>query len=102
MKSIRAIALGGLCVLVATMGVVTLSNGAAPKASGTSAEVIMLRCDTDANFTVKAYLGSTKAPAKRSDSCPETLSLLMRGGFHVLNVSHSDHDADFVVYTLLR
>ena len=98
MKNMRAIALGGLCALAATMGVVTLSDGAGPKES--AAEVIMMRCSTDgSSFPVKAYHGSTNAPAKRSDSCPETLSLLMRAGFHVLNVSYSDHDADFVVYS---
>lgn len=85
-----------------------LSEGAA--AAVTSADekpfggdVIMMRCVTDGpRFAVTAFEGSSQAPGKKSDSCAEELSLLLRGGFTVRDVGHSDVDKKYVVVTLTR
>jgi hypothetical protein len=66
-------------------------------------DVVMLRCGTGgATFSVQAYQGSPAAPSKKSDSCPETLSLLRRDGFTLSTVGYNDEDGDFVVFTLMR
>ena len=66
-------------------------------------DVIMMRCSvTGSAFNVKAYQGSTTTPAKRTESCPETLSLPHKDGFSVVGTGHHDFDTDFVVFTLTR
>ena len=86
----------------------TLSDGAA--AAVTSAgekpfggDVIMMRCVTDGpRFAVTGFDGSSQAPGKKSDSCAEELSLLLREGFTVRDVGHSDVDKKYLVVTLTR
>lgn len=66
-------------------------------------DVILVRCSTGGmNFTTTAYQGSAATPSRRSESCPETLSILLKDGFSIFHVAHSDIDADYLVYTLLR
>jgi hypothetical protein len=66
-------------------------------------DVIMMRCAASStSFEVSAYRGSTAAPDKKSDNCPEELSLLMKDGFEIDGVGYFDQDSDFIVYTLKR
>ena len=66
-------------------------------------DVVMIRCDAnEKTFVVRAYGGSQAAPAKKSDSCPQALSLLKKDGFVVESVGYFDEDDDYIVYTLVR
>jgi hypothetical protein len=103
--------LNGLCAAVVAAGVIalilaTFSGDAVAereKPDSGQKDVILVRCSTDGlKFTTTAYQGSTAAPGRRSESCPETLSLLLKDGFSIFHVAHSDIDADYLVYTLLR
>ena len=63
----------------------------------------MIRCAAGGGrFGVQAYKGSTTAPAKKADNCPETISLLIKDGFEVHSVGYFDEEKDFMVYTLMR
>jgi len=73
----------------------------AAEAESFGGDVIMMRCATDAPpFRVTAFGGSTQAPGKKSDACPEELSLLLRDGLAIRDVGHSDVDQKYVVFTL--
>lgn len=64
-------------------------------------DVVMLRCGTSGRFVVAAYQGSTGAPTKKSDQCPQALSDLLKDGFK-LDSRGYDHEAETVVFTLMR
>ena len=71
--------------------------------SAPAADVIMLRCSIDgSDFRVTAYEGSPAAPVKKSNQCPEELSLLLKERFVIRDVIRSDFEKKFVVYTLVR
>lgn len=72
-----------------------------PEAAPPGNDVVMLRCATTGDFTVLAYKGSTRSPAKRAASCPEQIALLGKDGFATVDVGYSN-DAEIVVYTLER
>jgi hypothetical protein len=66
-------------------------------------DVVLIRCSTEGlHFTTTAYQGSTVAPDKRAENCPETISLLLKEGFTIFHTAHSDVDSDYLVYTMLR
>ena len=93
-----------LCLV---LGVIWVAGGAGPpKAAETErfrGDVIMMRCATDGpTFRVTGFGGSTQAPGKKAEVCPEELSLLLRDGFTIRDVGHSDVDKKYVVYTLTR
>ena len=52
-------------------------------------------------FVVSEYQGSVSTPARKTDSCADTLGDLVKAGFAIDRVGYSD-DADFVLYTLGR
>ena len=95
-----------LTVALFVLAVVFVSDDAVADLPDTTAadgkDVILLRCETAKEFKVTAFEGSPAAPARRSDSCPEALSLLLKGGFEIRHVAHADTDAHYLVYTLLR
>lgn len=99
MKGRSAIVLLGAVALCSLAVGMQSQRGAVARSP--SGEVILLRCKTGADFAVVAYQGSASAPSKKSNSCPETLSLLLKDGFVIHDVGHSV-DVDFVVYTLMR
>jgi hypothetical protein len=66
-------------------------------------EVVMMRCDPGPHgFQVTAYSHSQSAPSRRSDNCPEALSLLNHDGFRVLDIARFDMEGGYLVYTLMR
>jgi len=66
-------------------------------------DVVMVRCATSGSaISVGAYQGSASAPTRRSESCPETLSLLKRDGFSIESISVFDQESDYLVFTLVR
>lgn len=109
MSNNARIALLALCLV---LGAIWLAGGLAGRAAASSGaddakpfrgDVIMMRCATDdAGFAVTGFTGSSQAPGKKSDLCPEELSLLLREGFAIRNVGHSDVDKKYVVLTLTR
>lgn len=106
-KSFAGMATGAvLAASVAALIALTLPSAPAQEAAVSvrrRVEVVMVRCTpVVGRFAVTAYQGSTTAPAQRSDSCPETLSLLVGDGFEVQEVGYFDVDDDYVVYTLAR
>jgi hypothetical protein len=64
-------------------------------------DVVMMRCRTTGDFPVVVYRGSSAAPTKRSESCPESLAQLFKEGFSIRDVGYSE-DAETVIYTLKR
>jgi hypothetical protein len=92
-------------LLGSMFGMSVLLGGAAaqtPKAAGQS-EVVMIRCSTTtSDFSVSAYRGSSGAPGKRGENCPEVLSQLLRDGYAISDVGHYDKDSDYVVFLLTR
>jgi hypothetical protein len=67
------------------------------------AEFVMLRCSTtSSDFSVLAYRGSSAAPSKKGENCPEVLAQLARDGFVVANVGHYDWDSDYATFLLSR
>jgi hypothetical protein len=96
-----AVAAGVIALISATLSSNVIAEQEKPATRGK--DVILVRCSTSGmNFTTTAYQGSAAAPSRRSESCPETLSILLRDGFTIFHVAHSDIDADYLVYTLLR
>ena len=91
-----------LLLLSAAAAVVLVGSGTSLAQTGSSVDVVMMRCATGSDFGVKAYEGSPAAPAKRSGKCPETLSLLLQDGFEIESVGYFDHDDRFITYTLIR
>lgn len=77
--------------------------GEATSQTGGKGEVIMMRCSIDqSRFKVVAFEGSPSAPVKKSEICPEELSLLLKEGFTIRDAIHSDFDQKFAVYLLVR
>lgn len=69
---------------------------------GRGGEVVMLQCRVaSGSITVSSYQASTEAPAKRTDSCSQTLSELMRNGFTIQHQGLSQ-EATYAFYMLLR
>ena len=99
-----------LPVLLAVLGLVVLVTlpqsataevlpGAGQPPKG---DIVMMSCRTGPSaFTVSSYQGSTAVPPKKTDSCPQTLSDLVREGFTIRHIGVTD-DVDFFVYTLER
>ena len=66
-------------------------------------DVVMVRCALDSSFSVMAYQGSPAAPARKSDNCPEQLSILSKEGFTLVDTGYFDaKDQQWVVHTLSR
>jgi len=65
-------------------------------------DIVMMSCRTGSSaFTVTTYQGSTAGPPKKTDSCPQTLSDLVREGFTIRHIGVNE-EVDFFVYTLER
>ena len=67
-------------------------------------DVIMMRCNTtDADFTASGYKGNSGTPAKRSNSCSENISQLLKDGFVIQDIGHYDMEkAGYLVVTMTR
>ena len=104
MQRTTRIALAGAALVVLSMAVMLLTQSVtASTPRSPSGEVILMRCNTGGKvFFTAAYQGSSTAPSKRSDECPENLSLLLKEGFSIRDIGHYDFENDFVVYTLIR
>ena len=84
--------------------IVTLPREAVaqPSAQASGADVVMMRCESRSQgFFVTSYQGSTAAPSKKTDNCPQTLSDLQGDGFTIRHIGYSQ-EADFYVFTLAR
>ena len=97
----------GLTTMIAVWAITALSpSPTAQERRSTSAprgDVILMRGDTGGlKFSVTAYEKSTAAPTKKTESCSENLSLLMKDGFVIRDIGHHDQEKDFVIYTLVR
>jgi len=95
--------LGGIFGMSVLFGdTVAQAQRESPKAGGQT-EVVMVRCTTNSSdFSVSAYRGSSGAPGKRGETCPEVLSQLLKDGFVVTDVGHYDRDSDYAVFLLSR
>lgn len=98
---------------VAMLGAIALGTWGSRSAYGQSegprdrpsrGDVVIMRCSVgSADLAVTAYQGNSSTPAKRSASCAESISALMKDGFVIRDVGHYDDEKlGFVVYTLLR
>ena len=76
--------------------------GAAAQEAGGQIDVVMLRCATGSDFAIKAFRGSTNAPTKKTNSCPENVALLIQQGFSIESVGYFDDGDNFIAYTLIR
>jgi len=85
----------------AVLSTLRVADAAAQTPSG-APDVVMLRCATGSDFEVKAYEGSTNAPSKKTNSCPENVSLLIGAGFSIESVGYFDQDDKFIAYTMIR
>lgn len=67
-------------------------------------DVVLIRCDVlGTEPVVGAFQSNSGAPVKRSASCAESLSILLKDGFTFRDIGLSTGDkAGFVVYTLTR
>lgn len=109
MSRAHRIATLALCLVAGMIWIAAGPSGraadppATPSVEPLRGDVIMMRCATDdARFAVTAFRGSSQAPGKKADICAEELSLLLRDGFAIRNVGHSDVDKKYVVFTLAR
>jgi hypothetical protein len=93
----------GTLWLAGQMGAQTERPPSTGRADTARGDVIMMRCATDGSkFVVTAFDGSAQAPGKKSDNCPEQLSLLFREGFVARDFRHSDIEKKYLVVTLVR
>jgi hypothetical protein len=100
-----AVTLAAAVLVFTTVGHEPQAQERSPAGRDLKGDVVLVRCDTagGADLLITAYQGSTTAPAKKSSSCPESLSLLIKDGFAIRDIGHYDHEkAGFVVFTLLR
>jgi hypothetical protein len=101
----KTIAIAGMfllgAVVMGALSIVWLPNSVAQEPLA-QVDVVMMRCATGSDFSVKAYEGSTNAPAKKTGKCPETVSQLMREGFSIESVGYFDDTDKFIAYTLIR
>jgi hypothetical protein len=67
-------------------------------------DVVLIACTgSGTDFKLTAYQGSPGTPAKKSGSCAENLSVLIKDGFLLRDVGQNDADrTGLVVYTLVR
>lgn len=94
--------LGGIFGMSALLGDTAQAQRESPKAGGQT-EVVMVRCTTNtSDFSVSAYRGSSGAPGKRGETCPEVLSQLLKDGFVITNIGHYDTNSDYAVFLLSR
>ncbi len=106
-KRMYVILMGGLTAMIAVWAIAALSPSPTaqerPSTSPPRWDVILMRCDTGGlKFSITAYEKSTAAPAKKTESCSENLSILMKDGFVIRDIGHHDQEKDFVIYTLVR
>ena len=88
-----------VAVVVPITGV--LAQEAAP--AGRGVDIVLIRCGTDApQLSLTAYEGSTRAPAQKSTSCSENISLVMREGFTIKDIGHYDLKKDYMLVTLVK
>ena len=75
-----------------------------PKDKLLRGDVVILRCSVvGADLPVTAYQGGPSTPGKKSTSCVESLSSLMKEGFTIRDTGHYDDEKmGFVVFTMLR
>ena len=86
------------------VGAVTVgaSAEAAETTTARARDVVILQCARKQDgFAVSVYEASTAAPAQRSKSCAETLSLLLRDGFVMQPIAQSDQ-TDVLIHALVR
>lgn len=91
---------GLLSIFVAAIASGMLAATASAGESGET-DVVILRCRLATEIAVVSYAASTGAPAKKSDSCAQALSQLLKDGFRIKQYGISD-GTDYAVYTLLR
>ena len=99
------------CVLVVGIGVATLVSSSStasaqplPPGPPPKGDVVLIGCvGGGADFKLTAYQGSAGTPAKKSGSCAENLSVLMKEGFALRDIGQNQADkSGLVVFTLVR
>lgn len=92
----------GLLVGAGLASTPSIAQAAADRSAETVKDVAIVRCRTAGGaFRVSEYQGSVSTPARKTDSCADTLGDLMKAGFAVDRTATS-RDADYLVYTLTR
>jgi hypothetical protein len=90
--------------LVVLSGAVSAQTEPAPAAAPPSGgpDVVMMRCvGGQMGFHVAAFQGSPGAPARTSNSCPETLAAMLAAGFEIKHVGYHV-EVEEVLYTMIR
>lgn len=96
-----ALVLGAVLVFSSSLFVTSGQSGQSERASK---DVVMMRCNTtDASFSATGYQGNSGTPSKRSGSCSENISQLMKDGFVIHDIGHYDTEkAGYLVVTMTR
>ena len=107
MNRTRVAALSAAVVVVALLlfsSSLFVTSGQTGKSGRASRDVVMMRCNTtDADFTASGYKGNSGTPAKRSNSCSENISQLLKDGFVIQDIGHYDMEkAGYLVVTMTR
>jgi hypothetical protein len=98
---IEVLPMAALIAICIALAAGTLSHEATAQQERAGGDVILMRCKAVGDFSVTGFSGSSGAPTKQSNSCPEALSLLGKDGFRKEKVSLSE-DANFLVFILVR
>ena len=105
-RDVRNVLLGVAVAAIVGIAVGVSISGAqaediAPAAR--AVDIVLIRCGTDsAKLSLTAYEGSTRAPARKSDSCSENISLVLREGFTIKDIGHYDLESDYMLITLVK
>jgi hypothetical protein len=104
-RKVRNVLLGAAAAAVVVVAVVVPLNGARAEESTArgGVDIVLIRCATDTtNLALSGYQGSTRAPAQKSTSCSENISLVMREGFKIKDIGHYDFDKNYMLITLVK
>lgn len=101
LRTLVAAGIAALLLVALAAGLALTTRDAAAADPPRRGDVVMLRCDPVGLRVVK-YKGSTETPGKKSDSCPQAISLLLRDGFKISSVGYGDEETEFALFTLLR
>ena len=107
MSRARVALASGAVVVVAVLvfsSSLFVTSGQSEKSARSPRDVVMMRCNTtDADFTATGYKGNSGTPAKRSNSCSENISQLLKDGFVIQDIGHYDMEkAGYLVVTMTR
>lgn len=98
---VLALGIGAAALVSSSSSAIAQPHPAGPPPKG---DVVLLGCSGGGSeFKLTAYQGSAGTPAKKSGSCAENLSVLIKEGFVVRDIGQNDAEKiGLVVFTLVR